>query len=122
RGQYTIDVKHELANLGSEPVASPQIYLQLKRDGHAGPGGSSFYSTFTGPAIYTPGSKFTKLEFKDIDKGKATFDKTADNGWVAMVQHYFASAWLHDAALKREFNVTASDAPDNGLGQRVYNV
>jgi len=122
RGQYTIDVKHALTNLGSAAVPTPQIYLQLKRDGQAGPGGSAFASTFTGPALYTEGSKFKKIEFKDIDKGKTDHDKSADNGWVAMVQHYFVSAWLHNAAQPREFGVTASDAKDNGLGLRVYNI
>ncbi|HJV59575.1 MAG TPA: membrane protein insertase YidC, partial [Albitalea sp.] len=127
RGQYTIDVKHEVSNTGTAPVASPQIYLQLKRDGLAGPGGSSFYSTFTGPALYTDSSKFNKIDFKDIDKSvdkgdTLKFDKTADNGWVAMVQHYFATAWIHNAAQQREFSVTASEPKDNGVGRRLYNV
>ena len=43
------------------------------------------------------------MEFKDIDKGKAEHDKTANNGWVAMVQHYFTSAWLLPGAVQREF-------------------
>ena len=103
------------------PLPSAQIYLQLKRDGQSG-GGSGFYSTFTGPAIYTDASKYNKIDFKSIDKGSLSFDKTADNGWVAMVQHYFATAWLHNAQQARDFSVTASDAKDNGLGQRVYNV
>src|SRR5207342_171773 len=44
RGQYAIDVKHEVSNVGSAPLPAPQIYLQLKRDGQAGPGGSGFAS------------------------------------------------------------------------------
>jgi YidC/Oxa1 family membrane protein insertase len=122
RGQYTIDVKHELVNLGSTAVPSPQVYLQLKRDGAAGSGGSGFYSTFTGPALYTENTKFNKINFKDIDKNDLSYDKSADNGWVAMVQHYFASAWLHTGSQTREFSVSRSDPNDNGLGLRVYNV
>ena len=38
--------------------------------------------------------KFQKVEFSDIEKNKAEFEKTATNGYVAMVQHYFASAWI----------------------------
>jgi hypothetical protein len=37
---------------------------------------------------------FQKVEFADILKGKAKFAQKADNGWVAMIQHYFVSAWL----------------------------
>jgi YidC/Oxa1 family membrane protein insertase len=120
RGQYTVDVRHELDNRGSAPVAAPQVYLQLTRDGAAGPGGSSFYSTFTGPAVYTENSKYRKIDFSDIDKGKATYDKSADNGWVAMVQHYFASAWLHNAPQPREFSVRAIDVKDNQVSDHLY--
>ena len=102
RGDYVVGVKHEVFNEGSAPV-SPQLYLQLARDGNPPEGESAFYFTFTGPAVYTEASKFTKVDFKDIEKGKASHDKAADNGWVAMVQHYFASAWLLPEKVQREF-------------------
>ncbi len=102
RGDYVVGVKHEVFNEGSAAV-SPQLYLQLARDGNPPEGESSFYFTFTGPAVYTDASKFTKVDFKDIEKGKASHDKAADNGWVAMVQHYFASAWLLPEKVQREF-------------------
>ncbi|HEY1103890.1 MAG TPA: membrane protein insertase YidC [Burkholderiaceae bacterium] len=101
RGAYDIAVKHEIVNTGSAPVA-PQLYLQLVRDGNKPPGESSFYFTFTGPAIYTDAKKFHKLDFADIEKGKADFDKQSPNGYVAMVQHYFASAWLLGEGIPRE--------------------
>ena len=107
RGQYTIGVKHELSNQGAAPVAS-QLYLQLARDGIAPAGESSFYFTFTGPAVYTEASKFQKVDFKDIAKGAASHVASADSGWVAMVQHYFATAWLVQAAGPRTFS-TAKD-------------
>ncbi len=102
RGRYLIGVKHEFVNGSTAPV-SPQLYLQLARDGNPPEGESSFYFTFTGPALYTEAAKFKKIDFKDIDKGKAEHDKQADNGWIAMVQHYFASAWLIAPATPREF-------------------
>jgi YidC/Oxa1 family membrane protein insertase len=102
RGSYTLGVTHEVANGSAAPIA-PQIYLQLARDGNPPPGESSFYFTFTGPAMYTDASKFLKIDFKDIEKAKADHDKQADNGWVGMVQHYFASAWLLPDKGTREF-------------------
>ena len=102
RGEYTVAVEHEFSNGGAVPVA-PQLYLQLARDGNPPEGESSFYFTFTGPAMYTELNKFQKVDFKDIAKGNTSHDKTADNGWVAMVQHYFASAWLVGEAGPREF-------------------
>jgi YidC/Oxa1 family membrane protein insertase len=102
RSDYTIDVRHEVINRGSAPVA-PQLYLQLARDGNPPPGESSFYFTFTGPAVYTEAQKFQKIDFKDIERAKAEYQRSADNGWIAMVQHYFASAWLVNTPQPREF-------------------
>lgn len=101
RGAYDIAVKHEVVNVGSTAV-SPQLYLQLVRDGNKPPGESSFYSTFTGPAVYTEAKKYQKIEFKDIENGKVDIPKESPNGYVAMVQHYFASAWLLADSVQRE--------------------
>ncbi len=101
RGSYVIDVKHEVINNGQASV-SPQLYMQLVRDGNPPEGESAFYFTFTGPAIYTDAKKYTKVEFGDIEKNKAEIDKTSPNGYVAMVQHYFASAWLLADGVQRE--------------------
>ena len=101
RGAYDIAVRHDAINNGTAAVA-PQLYMQLVRDGNPPPGESSFYSTFTGPAIYTEAQKYQKVEFKDIEKGKVDVEKQASNGYVAMVQHYFASAWILADGLKRD--------------------
>ena len=101
RGSYAITVRHELVNAGATPV-TPQLYLQLVRDGNKPAGESSFYSTFTGPAVFTDAKKYQKIEFKDIEGGKAEFEHSTTNGYVAMVQHYFASAWLLPAGTQRE--------------------
>ncbi len=101
RGAYAIAVKHDVVNVGANPV-SPQLYLQLVRDGNKPLGESSFYSTFTGPAVYTEAKKYQKVEFKDIENNKVDIEKSATNGYVAMVQHYFASAWLLGDGIKRD--------------------
>ncbi|MCZ8112692.1 MAG: membrane protein insertase YidC [Betaproteobacteria bacterium] len=102
RGEYTVGVRHEVVNRGTAPI-SPQLYLQLARDGNPPEGESSFYFTFTGPAVYTEAKKFQKVEFKSIAKGDASHESAANEGWIAMVQHYFASAWLVNAPGPREF-------------------
>ncbi len=93
QGRYDIDVQHDIYNESSAPI-TPSLYLQLTRDGNDPPNTSHFYSTFTGPAVYTDQDKFQKAKFSDISKGKATYTAQADNGWIAMVQHYFVSAWV----------------------------
>ena len=102
RHSYAMQVEHEVINAGSQPI-NAQLYVQLLRDGNPPPGESAFYSTFTGPAVYTPAQKYQKVEFSEIEKNKATFEKKADQGYVAMVQHYFASAWILPNDMAREF-------------------
>jgi YidC/Oxa1 family membrane protein insertase len=101
RGSYDLAVKHEVVNRSKDQVA-PQLYFQLVRDGNKLAGESSFYSTFTGPAVYTEAKKYQKVEFADIEKNKFDIEKQSENGYVAMVQHYFASAWLLADGIKRD--------------------
>jgi YidC/Oxa1 family membrane protein insertase len=112
RGAYDVSVKHEVINKGAAAL-SPQLYLQLVRDGNKPAGESSFYSTFTGPAVYTEAKKYQKVEFSDIKKGSADFEKESTNGYIAMVQHYFASAWILPQGVKRSYSLDARDVGAN---------
>ena len=110
RGEYLVGVKHEVVNVGSAPV-TPHLYLQLARvNEQVAHGVFMAPSSFTGPAIYTDKAKFQKFEFAAIEKaakeGKTVeMETTASDGWVAMVQHYFTSAWLPESTGQREFFV-----------------
>lgn len=108
RGAYDIAVKHELTNV-SAAALSPQVYFQLVRDGNKPAGESSFYSTFTGPAVYTEAKKYQKVEFADVKKSKDDIEKESTNGYVAMVQHYFASAWILPDGVKRTNSLDGVD-------------
>jgi YidC/Oxa1 family membrane protein insertase len=101
RGAYDMGVKYEVINQGD--AAQPMnLYMQLVRDGMKASSDTPFYSTFTGPAFYNEEAKFQKVEFADIDKNKASFTRNALDGYVAMVQHYFASAWILGDGIERE--------------------
>jgi YidC/Oxa1 family membrane protein insertase len=112
RGSYAVAVSHALTNTTGAPIA-PQLYLQLVRDGNKPAGESSFYSTFTGPAVYTEAQKYQKVEFADIKKKSAEYEKQSTNGYVAMVQHYFASAWILPEGMQRTISL---DAVEMGAG------
>jgi YidC/Oxa1 family membrane protein insertase len=117
---YAIAVRHEVFNQSGSTIA-PELYLQLTRDGNKPPGDSKFYSTFTGPAFYSAEKKYQKVEFKNIEKANdpdAKFERKADTGYVAMVQHYFASAWLPDDANKGQ-KVSRENFVSN-LGNNLY--
>ncbi|HCN68391.1 MAG TPA: membrane protein insertase YidC, partial [Candidatus Accumulibacter sp.] len=102
RGSYLIGLKHEIENAGKKELVA-HAYYQLQRDVKAPDGESSMVSTFTGPAVFTDQEKFQKVSFSDIEAGKPKFATKADNGWIAMIQHYFASAWIPEPGLPREF-------------------
>ena len=107
-GDYAIDVKHDIVNTSNQEVAA-QLYYQLVRDGNKPAGESSFYSTFTGPAIYTEAKKYQKVEFADIKKKKFEIESQSSTGYVAMVQHYFASAWVLPDGVLRNISMDAVD-------------
>ena len=107
RGSYVIGVNTEVVNVGSTPV-KPTLYMELVRDSQP-VDTPRFSHTFIGPAVYTEQHKFQKLSFSDVDKGKDDYATSANNGWVAMVQHYFASAWIPQQGAQRDIYVGKVD-------------
>lgn len=105
RASYLIDVSHEIINQGVAPL-NAHVYFQSVRDGKPPESSTSMamgVSTFTGPAVYTEQDKYQKVSFEDIAKGKTEYTQKADNGWIALVQHYFVTAWLPQGNIEREF-------------------
>lgn len=102
RGSYVIDVQFEVQNHG-EAMIRPFAYFQMLRDNVAPPGSTMMIPTYLGAAIYTEDEKFQKIHFSDLDKNKADYPQNADNGWIAMLEHYFVSAWLPEQGKPREF-------------------
>jgi YidC/Oxa1 family membrane protein insertase len=95
KGSYVAQVKHVIKNT-TKQSQDVTLYTELVRDG-VKIDESHFYSTFTGPAVYSDSDKYAKIEFADIDKNKIKLPATQPAGhaaWVAMVQHYFVSAWI----------------------------
>ena len=104
KDSYILNVTNKVTNKTNQVIA-PSIYEELVRDGTK-LNESKFYSTFTGPAVYTEKDKFHKVQFTDIEKNKVsapTQVASDDSAWVSMVQHYFVSAWLPENKGNREF-------------------
>ncbi len=74
RGLYAIDVAFGLVNR-SEEALDADAYFQIIRDGGAADGDTKFQPTYTGGAVYTEESKFTKVDFKDMDRGKSNIPR-----------------------------------------------
>lgn len=93
KGSYVIGVNYEVRNNSNEPLKLSAMY-RLLRDDSTPEGESRFAYTYTGPVMYTPEGNFEKVDFSDIAKNKAEYTKSSNSGWVGMIQHYFAAAWI----------------------------
>ncbi|MEK6662361.1 MAG: membrane protein insertase YidC [Pseudomonadota bacterium] len=102
RGSYLIDLAYEIRNASSQTLKA-DAYFQLLRDDTPPAGDSQFLPTYTGPAIYTEAQKFQKHAFGDIGKDAKTDTVVSKDGWVAILQHYFLTAYLPQGAGQREF-------------------
>ena len=101
RGDYVIDVRHDVTNTGTAAVA-PSLYLQLLHDGTKPATDGFFNSSYTGPTLYTSTDHYQKLKFDDIEKGKDSHATKATDGWIAISQHFFVSAFIPAANAARE--------------------
>ncbi len=107
RDRYVVDVALEIRNEGSQP-ATPYAYFQLTHDGKPAADANKLAQSFgaqsfIGFAEYSAEKAFQKVHPSDIDKNKVDALPRADNGWLAMVQHYFVSAWLVPDKVTREY-------------------
>ena len=102
RNSYVVNVAYEISNATTQAM-TPHAYFQFQRNGDAPAGESMMMSTFTGTAVYTDAEKYQKVTFEEIQKDKAKFAVKSDNGWLALVQHYFVAAWVPGEKVAREF-------------------
>jgi YidC/Oxa1 family membrane protein insertase len=91
RGDFLVDVAHEVRNAGDQPWTAQQ-YRHLRHGPADDADGSMLLYTFTGAAYYD--DAFHKLAFDDMQDDPLDADITG--GWAAMLQHYFLSAWIPD--------------------------
>ena len=92
-GSYSIGLEYIVDNKSTEAFAA-NLFGQIKRDLSADPNSSTDMGmqSYLGPVFSTQQSNYRKYTFDDIDE--ANFKETSADGWVAMVQHYFVSAWV----------------------------
>ena len=122
---YVVELKHTIKN-NNPQLGQASLYAELVRDGTKLEE-SMFYSTFTGPALYTDAEKFQKIEFVEIEKNKAKLPAAqaqGQNTWVAMVQHYFATAWVPATETHRDLYVGKLDNNQYRIGvqSRIENL
>jgi YidC/Oxa1 family membrane protein insertase len=126
RGDYVIDVRHDVTNVGAAPV-KPELYMQLVHDGNKPAGDSYFNSSYTGPTMYTEAEHYKKMKFDALEKEAQEAAKTgkpmvqdhptkADNGWIAISQHFFVSALVPQDKLTRDIFTKKVDTNQYAIG------
>ena len=100
RGSYVIDVVYEINN-GSATSISPSAYYQIVHDNQSKQG-SALMPTFTGGAYFTNDTKFKKISFADMEK--EALSKSSKDGWIGVIEHYFAGAWIMSSGQTRELS------------------
>ncbi len=114
RDSYVIDVEYTVINARKREW-SGFFYGQLKRS-YADRRGLFALPSFTGAAIYTPEDKYQKIAFDDM--ADTPLAREVTGGWVAMLQHYFVSAWMPDAKSRNQFYSDVLDGPRYVIGYK----
>jgi YidC/Oxa1 family membrane protein insertase len=98
RGSYVIDVQHRIEN-HSQDVWNGCIYALLQRTEVTEINHNSMIYTYLGGAVSSPENRYEKIQFSGVKDGSIGLDKRPgwQEGWLAMVQHYFFAAWLPES-------------------------
>jgi YidC/Oxa1 family membrane protein insertase len=110
RGDYLIKVDY-LINNQSSATWSAQLYGQIKRDSQNFVKVSALeMNPYLGAAMTTPDEKYKKITFADLSEKEER--ASVQGGWIAMVQHYFVSAWIPDATSTNIYHLRKSGNSD----------
>ncbi|MCK4705217.1 MAG: membrane protein insertase YidC [Gammaproteobacteria bacterium] len=90
RNDYVINVDHNVS--AGQSGWSGSQYMQLLRTQPSTEGGSMFIHTYTGGVIFNDEIKYEKIDFDDIQE--KNLKSEMEDGWLAMIQHYFLAAWI----------------------------
>ncbi|GAL22878.1 inner membrane protein translocase component YidC long form [Vibrio maritimus] len=92
RGQYDVDVEYSVDN-NSGQNATFGMYAHLRQN-LQDKGGSITMPTYNGGAYSTQDTRYKKYSFDDMQDRNLSLNLTDGQGWAAMIQHYFAAAWI----------------------------
>lgn len=106
RGQYVINVDYLVNNTTPSPL-NLRLYGQLQQSinlpqGREGESANFALHTYRGAAYSTSEDKYKKYGFSDIEDAKLNIE--TEGGWIAMLQQYFATAWIPSATDKNTFS------------------
>jgi YidC/Oxa1 family membrane protein insertase len=109
---YSVNVEYVINNT-SATAASIQMYGQLKQSS-LGESGSAIMPTYRGTAYSTTEDIYEKYDFDDIKD--ANLNVTTNAGWIAMLEHYFVSAWVPNQTVDNQIYTSYSSNNEAVIG------
>ena len=100
RGSYVIKTTNQVANNGYS-AWSGRMYGQFRRTEVEAPSGIFRVYTYTGGVVSSPDKPYEKIDFDDMLEQPLSQDIVG--GWAAMIQHYFAAAWVPDPQIPSHY-------------------
>jgi YidC/Oxa1 family membrane protein insertase len=88
-GDYLVDLKHRVSNQSQQEWQGSE-YRQIQRSRPLET--SRLLYTYTGSVYYNEETKYEKVDFDDMEDSQLKLE--SNGGWIAMIQHYFLSAWV----------------------------
>ena len=108
RGAYDIAVNYQIENNSAADI-EVQPYGQLQHT-LVESSGSMAMPTYTGGAYSSSETNYKKYSFDDMQKDNLSISTKA--GWVAVLQHYFVSAWIPNQDADNQLYTSTN----NGMG------
>ncbi|MCJ8320101.1 MAG: membrane protein insertase YidC [Colwellia sp.] len=109
---YSVNVDYIIKNNTANNV-SVQLYAQLKQSTNVDTS-SGLIPTYRGAAYSTSEDRYEKYDFDDIQD--QTLNISTPGGWVAMLEHYFVSAWVPNAADNNQIYTSYTSNRDAVIG------
>ncbi|MFD1216762.1 membrane protein insertase YidC [Microbulbifer celer] len=103
RSDYLVKVSYLIDNERSKPLLAG-ICGDILRDDREPPVDVGIgVSPFLGAALHTSEENYFKQDFEDIAESPTNI--SIEGGWMAMVQHYFLSAWVPNQTERNDFHL-----------------
>jgi len=114
RDAYNVKVNYSVNNTTNQNIMV-QMWGQLTQNIKKPTEESSMMmQLYRGPAFSTQKEKYEKYDFGDMED--ARLNEATQGGWIAMIQHYFVTAWVPNPEQQNTFETTLS----SGLGSIYF--
>ncbi|MDC0610908.1 membrane protein insertase YidC [Vibrio sp.] len=114
RNSYAIDMDYKVDNQSGQN-AEVGMYAHLRQTLLESTG-SLAMPTYRGGAFSTEDTRYKKFSFDDMQEHNLNETLTNGQGWAAMIQHYFAVAWIPRSAPETKlFSRVVGDSGDIGI-------